>query len=269
MLSGVVGSLSHCYIPLFALNGYISFRFTFDSPLAAFYCTNAQLTSTWTGAVVSDIEFHASIIHCSPQVMQQISMPMYSIPTESYNTFEVNWTASTQIEQLLPYKYVSLKTLFLTMRLPAVLTTNNNYQNSYGSQDIYQYSFRCGSKIIPPNRVKCPLTQNNIQAFEELKRSFQASGNTLASLGIHNFTSYNIRNANSDTTGTFVIGQDLEQFSGKSGQIISGLNTTGSDLFFSGTWSSIANADATILADFYAHFDQILMIEDGQMIGHW
>ena len=101
MLSGVVGSLSRCYIPLFALNGYISFRMTFDSPLAAFYSAAAQLTSTWTGAVVSDIEFHASIIHCSPQVMQQISMPMYSIPTESHNTFEVNWTASTQIEQLL------------------------------------------------------------------------------------------------------------------------------------------------------------------------
>ena len=215
LLSGLVGSLSRCYIPLFALNGYISFRMTLDNPLAAFSSAAGQLTSTWTGAVVSDVEFHASIIHCSPQTMDAISMPLYKIPTESYNTFEVNWTASTQIEQLLPYKYVSLKTLFLTMRLPSVLTTNSYYQNIYGSQDIYQYSFRCGSKVIPPNRVKCPLTQNNIQAFEELKKAFHAGGNTLASLGIHNFTSYNIRNANSDTTGTFVIGQDLEQSSGK------------------------------------------------------
>ena len=79
LLSGVVGSLSHCYIPLFALNGYISFSFTFDSPLAAFYSAAAQLTATWAGAVVSDVEFHASIIHCSPQVMQTISMLMYSI----------------------------------------------------------------------------------------------------------------------------------------------------------------------------------------------
>ena len=64
--------------------------------------------------------------------------------------------------------------------------------------------------------------------------AFYAGGNTLASLGIHNFTSYNIRNANTDTTGTFCIGQDFEQFSGKSGQIISGLDTTASDLFFLG-----------------------------------
>ena len=93
-------------------NKYISFRFTFDSPLAAFYCTNAQLTSTWTGAVVSDIEFHASIIHCKDQVLQAISMPMYSIPTESYNCFEVNWSATKQIEQLIPSKYAPLKKLY-------------------------------------------------------------------------------------------------------------------------------------------------------------
>ena len=65
--------------------------------------------------------------------MQAITTPMYSIPTESYNTFEVNWTATNQVEQLLPYKYALLKTIFLTMRLPSVITTNNN-QNSYGSQ---------------------------------------------------------------------------------------------------------------------------------------
>ena len=196
-------------------------------------------------------------------------MLMYSIPTESYNTFEVNWTATNQVEQLLPFKYVSLKTIFLTMRLKDVISTNNYYQNSYGSQDISQYSFRVGSKIIPPNRVKCPLTLNNIESFEELKKSFHAGGNTLSSMGIHNFTSYKIRNGNTDTTGTFIIGQDFEQFSGKSGQIISGLDATGSDLFFSGTWTSNTNTDANILADFYGHFDQVLVIVDGSMIGHW
>ena len=102
-----------------------------------------------------------------------------------------------------------------------------------------------------------------------MKKAFHAGGNTLASLGIHNVTSYNIRNANTDASGTFCIAGDMEQFSGKSGQIISGIDTTGSDLFFSGTWTSNANTDANILADFYAHFDQVLVIVDGQMVGHW
>ena len=97
------------------------------------------------------------------------------------------------------------------MRLNTVLTNYEAYLNSYGSQDIYLYSFRCGSKIIPPNRIKCPdaggtNAGQNIEAFEELKRSFHAGGNTLACMGIHNSTSYNIRSGNTDATGTFMIG---------------------------------------------------------------
>ena len=130
-------------------------------------------------------------------------------------------------------------------------------------------SFRVGSKIVPPNRIKCNLTQNNVAAFEELKKSFHASGNTLASLGIHNVTSYNIRNGNSDATGTFVIGQDFERYSGKSGQIISCLDASGSDQFFSGTWTDNTYTDGQFLADFCCHYDQLITIEDGQMIGHW
>ena len=78
------------------------------------------------------------------------------------------------------------------MRAPGVLTSTTQHANSYASEDIYQYSFRVGSHIIPPNRVKCPLGQNNIEAFEELKKAFHAGGNTLASMGIHNFTKYNV-----------------------------------------------------------------------------
>ena len=80
-----------------------------------------------------------------------------------------------------------------------------------------------------------PLGQNNIEAFEELKKAFHAGGNTLASLGIHNLTKYNTMTC-TDAAGSFVIGQDSEKFSGKSGQIISGLDITGSDFFFRGTW---------------------------------
>ena len=91
---------------------------------------------------------------------------------------------------------------------------------------------------------------------------------TLASMVDHNFTKYNVMTCN-DASGSFVIGQDLEKFCGKSGQIISGLDSTGSDLFFSGTWTSNTYTDANILADFYGHFDQVLVIVDGSMVGHW
>ena len=60
------------------------------------------------------------------------------------------------------------------MRAPGVIANGGYHANSYGSEDIYQYYFRCGSAIIPTIRVKCPLGSNNIEAFKE-----HAGGNTL------------------------------------------------------------------------------------------
>ena len=108
------------------------------------------------------------------------------------------------------------------MRAQGVLTNANYHAHSFASEDISQYSFRVGRSIIPPNHVKCPLGQNNIEAFEELKKAFHAGRNTLASIlymGIHNFPKYNVMNC-TDESGSFVIAQDFEKFSGKSGQII-------------------------------------------------
>ena len=98
-------------------------------------------------------------IHCSEPVMQAISIPIHCT------------------EQLLPYKYDSLKTIFLSMRNPNVINNAGYHLNSYGSQHISHFSLRCGRKIIPPSRAKCPQAQNNIEAFEELKKSFHAGGN--------------------------------------------------------------------------------------------
>ena len=62
---------------------------------------------------------------------------MYSIPTE----------ASSQVKQLLPFKSVSFKALFLTMQAPSVLTNSAYHTKSNACEEIYQYSFRCGSTI--------------------------------------------------------------------------------------------------------------------------
>ena len=86
------------------------------------------------------------------------------------------------------------------MRASAVFTARAYHANGYASEDIY----RCGNNIIPPNRIKTPLTQNNIEAFEELKKAFNCGGNTLASMGIHNSTKYNVMTCN-DASESFVI----------------------------------------------------------------
>ena len=67
------------------------------------------------------------------------------------------------------------------------------------------------------------------------------------------------------------MGHDFEEFSSKNGQIISGANTSSTDLFFSGTWNSNTNSEVAanlILATFFGHFDEMLVIQDGEMTRH-
>ena len=89
-------------------------------------------------------------------------------------------------------------------------------------------------------------------------------GNTLASIGILNNTNYVVDKAD-DFSGLFVIGQDFESYSGKSGALLSGISTLGSDLYFSANYG-----DLTVPATFhfFLHYDMKLIIENGVLTIH-
>ena len=88
-------------------------------------------------------------------------------------------------------------------------------------------------------------------------------------MGIHNFTNYQITGANATGadvahTGTFILACDFESYSGKSGAILSGVSTLGSDLYLNATFAS--SASGTI--DVYLHYDIKLIIRDGMLTVH-
>ena len=126
---------------------------------------------------------------------------------------------------------------------------------------ITDYCFRLGPKQIPPTRVRCE-GYGYVEAFEALKVAFHCGGNTLASMGILNATNYIVDKAEA-LSGLFVIGQDLESYSGKSGSLLSGISTLGSDLFFSANYSDMT---VPALLDFFLHYDMKLVIENGVLI---
>ena len=83
-------------------------------------------------------------------------------------------------------------------------------------------------------------------------------------MGILNYTNYRLNAADATGeddahTGTFILSCDFESFSGRSGSILSGLNTISNDLYLSATFS--ASDAATI--DTYLHYDMKLIIKDG------
>ena len=64
--------------------------------------------------------------------------------------------------------------------------------------------------------------------------------------------------------GQFVLGQDFASYSGKSGALLSGISTLGSDLYFSANYTATKVAEAAIL-DYFLHYDMKIIIQDGIM----
>ena len=89
-------------------------------------------------------------------------------------------------------------------------------------------------------------------------------------MGILNAANYVVAaltgaDATSTNGGYFVIGQDFETYSGKSGQILSGCSTLGSDLYFSANIGAMA---AGAVFDYFLHYDIKLIIRDGVLTIH-
>ena len=161
------------------------------------------------------------MIRLSEPILAMVKSNNYTIYTESYNNFRqsINQDA-TSVEQLIPTHYSSLKTVFVVQRLSSN-SLNSRYKVNPNTRDTFEitdYCFRLGSEQIPPSRIRA-LETNYSEPFEALKVAFHCGGNTLNCMGILDHTSYS-NTAKTDLTGLFVIGQDFESYSGKSGSLL-------------------------------------------------
>lgn len=272
LISGVVGSLARSYIPIFALSGPIQIKLTLHSNKMAFKWS-ADNPSDYK---IDQIEFHSNTIRLSDQVMSMISTPdnRYTLYSESYSNYNAIVAASTtSLEQLIPCRYSSLKTVLLAMRLQT--NSNNNTHQQFpqarSAMGLVDFAYRLGSLVMPPQRVK-GNDVSYVECFEQLKKSFHFGGNTLATVGMMRFDNYTDSTTNasgctdlSNSKGMHCLGIDMEVYSSKSGQILSGVNCTGNDLYFSATFLS-TGIPSIAQFDFFLHHDTIYQIQDGVLM---
>ena len=91
----------------------------------------------------------------------------------------------SQIEQLIPSQYLSLKTVFLTMRkITSALNGGHDvlYQNNRSPFALVDYCFRLGSEQIPLTQNRCTGC-GFVEAYEALKTALHCGGATLQSMG--------------------------------------------------------------------------------------
>ena len=89
---------------------------------------------------------------------------------------------TSQIEQLIPTRYSSLKTVFVTMRKTTSALNGGHavlYPYCRSTFAIADYCFRLGSEQILPTRVRCDAV-SYVEPFEALKVALHCGRATLA-----------------------------------------------------------------------------------------
>ena len=275
LISGIVGCLCKNYVPVNDLQGSLQVRITLAHWNEVGNWTTQLATDSDAALSIRNIEMHCCMIKLTPHVLSMIRSPEYTIYSETYTNFQQTMAAaagSSQIEQLIPTWYSSLKTVFLTIRKTTSAQNGGHavlYPNSRSSFGLVDYCFRLGSEQIPPTRIRCEGF-GYVEPYEALKVAMHCGGASLTSMGILSQANYSvIAPTGADygaNGGYFVIGQDFETYTSKNNsQLLQGVSTLGSDLYFSANIGAMA---AGAIFDFFLHHDFKLIIRDGILTVH-
>ena len=241
-ISGIVGLLAQHLIPVY---NNISLHVPLN-PTAKGMLMSGTSNPNW---YIDNIEFHCNFINLKDEIIHEI-MPhdgVYKFNTTSITNFQsVLSSGATVVEQLLPFKLTSLKSIYTGFR-PQTALTNVTYPiNNQYNYAIFDYQYRIGSQNYPQTRVKCS-DHGYTEPFYKLQKSFHHSPNALTSFGTRDTCSYmNTSNWTADhgsfsgnnsskvqTPGTtFLIGINLEAYVTKGNEVIAGISSKYNDIYF-------------------------------------
>ena len=294
LLSGTVGLGADKFVPIGALSDDIRLEFTFEANDAA-VCYVSGTNGTWT---ITNAELELQIIELSDEGQSMVeSVTPFSQPVflhgNSWRHYVSTLASGTTggYSYLVPARFASLKSLVCLPRKSSETTAKAYYSlSSRINPNIATYWWRIGAYIIPNKYITLYNTNNTggyAEGYMEVVKSFHSLNAPQYASGIP-MDYYNVQDAATDgtvgggtsstaggvvqTTSTgsssyqqaFAIAQELESFSNRSDILISGMNTLASQVFFEGNIGSTGPTSAYTL-DFYANYDQIIILENGIM----
>jgi hypothetical protein len=275
-LISLIGSLSSSnYVPLFAMT---------SAPLRVeiqlvdnFYKACSDLTSasaaTSATLALTNVEYVANFIELGDSAMSIIygsleGQPLqYVVPDfRNYQFSTTLQTTATQVAMPIPAKFSSLKSLLTTVRANGTGTFGGHFPFSSTTLGIVDYQFRVGSQIMPP---KVPSTI--VEMFAEACKAMGSISDLFYTPSIDKY-SYSLptpqasndsaTNVSSTTSGSFVIGLDLENYSAApKDTIFAGYNSNTDDIFLIMNFAGQTNATVTRF-DAFSNFDSVIVCEN-------
>jgi hypothetical protein len=155
---------------------------------------------------------------------------------------------------LIPARYSSLKTLFTIFRLQDDLNKPEKKTISARSNPITddgQWYYSIGGKNVPSTPVK-----SNTEAYAEMSKAIHA-------FGAVDHTSMIQRSTWIAESGTYAIAADLETLAHKSKLTESGINTLSANTHLIMQFGGANGLSAAVRVDTFAHYDAILLIQNG------
>ena len=269
-------SLSQQYVPLFAMsNGPLRVELQVVSSVQQIVRTLTLAAPPVGKSLLTNIELVCNMIELSDTGMSIIKQSIGNGPLQwvchDYRNYSTNITlqnADTTVSIPVPAKFNSVNSLFFSFRADAggAITKMSNESNRF---NLSEYFFRIGSKTLP---TKSPNTYPEF--FSELMRSFGCVSDVNHETNV-SVDSYNKQlpiamtaaatPAAVNTIGAFYVGLDLESYSNTSmSEVYTGTNTSNDDIFFIPRFSA-NTANTVVRVDAYALFDQLVLIQNGQV----
>jgi len=269
-LISVMGSLCpNVYFPLFACTS-APIRIEIDlvanlSEALGIAATGANTANTST-FTLTNVEFVGQFIELSDEAMNVVMGSLGGSPLQfvisQYKNTSGNLNAGTAINLALPFKYTSLKSIFLSQR--ANTGAVNAFPFSSSTYAINRYNFRMGSQLLPskaPDQLPEMYAEllKAIGSISDLsfcpaidRRTY--TGAAPVALAIADSSLINNVDSNS-----FYIGIDLENYSNApKDNIFTGWNSNTDDCFFIADYTG----NQTIRYDAYAMYDSLFVFEN-------
>ena len=251
LVSGIIGSLAEKYLPV-GMMTRDNLRLSLTLPQK----NDLQHSAASVDWTISDMKLQCEYVMINSEVARQVEMmspqglriPMTSFSVQS-NTVPAG---GNQANILLSGNFRSVKTLLTIFRVGNNLGAAGNIKaissrvNPIQSTGYWQ--FDVGGFKVPQTPV-----EGDVETFLELQKAFH-NYNNMDGHGIHTPTTWSAA-----TTGSFLIGQDLDHFSGKSMLAESGVDVSTSSVYLEAKFSGNVPANG-YRVDTYFHYDGVLYI---------
>lgn len=273
-------NLSNNYVPCWALTASsLRLEIQWVSNVSQFVKYPADRSLAGSGAsaqVFNDVSLTCNFMELSDSAMAIIQNSLQGKPVEwvcgNYANYIFNTSLTNSVANVsmaVPAKFNSLKSLLFTFRPQtsasgsgtAVGTARHSTESAKFA--LLEYDARIGSRVVPSDK---PNTLS--QFYSEFLRAISSVGNLDHETNITKEL-YNTNTGVDDKSSKFAIGFDLESYSSVDlSKTYQGLNTSTDDIFANFRFGAQgANTTNNIRIDAYAYYDQLIVCQNGAVLG--